>query len=106
MPDLDLSPGAEYDFAPWSLRNVNGQDVSGRWPQGRYRILGTCQAVPVFQRQVVYVGVGGPDDGLWYCCSPADFCTKFLPVEAPPRAPDPPAPERVIDQRSTEGSQL
>ena len=51
---LNLRPGTLYIYAPWSKKKIDGEDVSGRWPQGTYEVIGLGQCVPVFQELVAY----------------------------------------------------
>ena len=70
---LDLRPGAPYDYAPTTLRNVDGGQVRDRHRQGRYRVHCTAYEARTMQEQVVYEGVDGADAGKFFVCVLGDF---------------------------------
>lgn len=53
----------------------------GEWPPGckghRYRIERLVMDVPTYQEKVLVVALSGPDEGLWFTCSPWNFSTRY-----------------------------
>lgn len=82
MDDFRIVFGAEYRYLGPSPAGCRGQ---------RYRPVRLALAVPAYQEQVLVEGLTGPDAGHWFCCSPANFATRYEPVPAAP-VPDKPAP--------------
>ena len=84
-----------------------------------YRVL-KCDllVVPAYSRMVLVEALTGPDEGLWFCCPPANFATRYVPVDVPPAPPmtvdeddEQPIPppvvmegDKVAGYHSTEGS--
>jgi len=94
---LNLAPGTEYDYAPTTLRQTPDGPVAGRWRQGRYAVRALAQDGRTLQQCVVYEGLDGPDRGLWYTCSLADFALRFLPVEIPSQVEENPEPAQAAE---------
>jgi hypothetical protein len=77
----------------------------------RYRMI--CKPTHVHTRQVMvcYLGLEGPDVGLYFVASLSDFAMKFIPDVEPPTVPVPPqeslpvtggaVPEKVAGHVST-----
>lgn len=64
--------GAEYTYHGLPL-NCQGH---------RYQVLALVLDVPSYQQKVLVQALSGPDEGLLFVCSPANFSTRYRPAEA------------------------
>lgn len=72
-----ITVGATYLYACSSPAGCQGK---------RYRVARFVLAVPSYQWQVLVEALEGPDKGLWFTCSEANFASRYRPevIEAPP----------------------
>jgi hypothetical protein len=69
----------------------------------RYLVAGFVVDVPVYLEKVLVEALSGPDTGLRFTVSPANFATRYVPEVAPApgpsgrTVPEAPLPERVAD---------
>src|SRR5579859_7469435 len=87
MQRLNVTPGTLYDYAPTTIKTIDGQAVTGRHPQGRYEVLHMGHDVRTMQDVVIYRGIAGRGKGMWFVTTIADFAVRFLPVDPPPAPP-------------------
>lgn len=66
------------------------------WPEGcqgkLYRVLRFVPDVPSYQRKVLIEAIDGPDAGLWFTASLANFALRYQPAPPDPPPPEKPAP--------------
>lgn len=88
--------------APERFRIVEGAEYiyTGSAPTAcrghRYRVLRFAPLVPVYQQLVVVEALTGPDQGLWFCVTPANFSTRYVQADVPKDGGDGPKPAKAI----------
>jgi hypothetical protein len=90
---VPIRPGKEYLYTHPIPTGCQGH---------RYRVLRFVPAVPVMQWVVLVECLSGPDEGLWFTVTFANFATRY---ELVPGQEDPvpePVEERPIGPRSND----
>lgn len=72
MPLECIRVGAEYTYIAEQPKPCQGH---------RYRVLRVVLAVPAYQEQLLVEALTGPDRGLWFTCSPANFSSRYKEAE-------------------------
>lgn len=68
LEEHDLVGGALYTY-------VRGFPV--KCIGSTYRLIRRVKDVPSYQLKVLVEAVDGPDKGLWFVCSVANFCSRY-----------------------------
>lgn len=90
-----IREGAEYLYTVLLPRGCLGH---------RYRVLAFILDVPSLQQKVLVQALTGPDAGLLFSVSPANFATRYEPVPEPVAVAEPEAAvaEKVAGHASEE----
>lgn len=67
-----ITRGAIYKYIAASPKNCYGET---------YKVLDFVIAVPAYQQLVLVKALTGPDKGLKFCCTPANFVLRYAPNE-------------------------
>lgn len=72
-PPFTITRGQTYIYARGFPHNCIGF---------RYRVVQFVVDVPSYQRKVLVRAVDGPDQGLLFCCTEANFASRYRPLTA------------------------